>query len=172
MEEIYQNSYFEDLLTEYEKLVFSICYRMTNNYFDAQDLTQETFISVYKVMESFDEKNEKAYITRIATNKCLDHLKRAERRTMPSEDEELERGSPPVDSAEKQVMEIVVMEQLEKCCNRLKEPYKTVAYEYFYKGKTAKEIAEHINANVHTVQTQIRRVRKVLRTQWDKEELR
>ena len=123
-------------------------------------------------MESFDEKNEKAYITRVATNKCLDHLKRAERRTMPSEDEELERGSPPVDSAEKQVMEIVVMEQLEKCCNRLKEPYKTVAYEYFYKGKTAKEIAEHINANVHTVQTQIRRVRKVLRTQWDKEELR
>ena len=172
MEEIYQNSYFEDLLTKYEKLVFSICYRMTNNYFDAQDLTQETFISVYKVMESFDEKNEKAYITRIATNKCLDHLKRAERRTMPSEDEELERGSPPVDSAEKQVMEIVVMEQLEKCCNRLKEPYKTVAYEYFYKGKTAKEIAEHITANVHTVQTQIRRVRKVLRTQWDKEELR
>lgn len=172
MEEIYQNSYFEDLLTKYEKLVFSICYRMTNNYFDAQDLTQETFISVYKVMESFDEKNEKAYITRIATNKCLDHLKRAERRTMPSEDEELERGSPPVDSAEKQVMEIVVMEQLEKCCNRLKEPYKTVAYEYFYKGKTAKEIAEYINANVHTVQTQIRRVRKVLRTQWDKEELR
>ena len=172
MEEIYQNSYFEDLLTKYEKLVFSICYRMTNNYFDAQDLTQETFISVYKFMESFDEKNEKAYITRIATNKCLDHLKRAERRTMPSEDEELERGSPLVDSAEKQVMEIVVMEQLEKCCNRLKEPYKTVAYEYFYKGKTAKEIAEHINANVHTVQTQIRRVRKVLRTQWDKEELR
>ena len=172
MEEIYQNSYFDDLLTKYEKLVFSICYRMTNNFFDAQDLTQETFISVYKVMESFDEKNEKAYITRVATNKCLDHLKRAERRTMPSEDEELERGSPPVDSAEKQVMEIVVMEQLEKCCNRLKEPYKTVAYEYFYKGKTAKEIAEHINANVHTVQTQIRRVRKVLRTQWDKEELR
>ena len=172
MEEIYQNSYFEDLLSKYEKLVFSICYRMTNNYFDAQDLTQETFISVYKVIESFDEKNEKAYITRIATNKCLDHLKRAERRTMPSEDEELERGSPLVDSAEKQVMEIVVMEQLEKCCNRLKEPYKTVAYEYFYKGKTAKEIAEHINANVHTVQTQIRRVRKVLRTQWDKEELR
>ncbi|WP_297135840.1 RNA polymerase sigma factor [uncultured Eubacterium sp.] len=172
MEEIYQNSYFEDLLTKYEKLVFSICYRMTNNYFDAQDLTQETFISVYKVIESFDEKNEKAYITRITTNKCLDHLKNAERRTMPSENEELERGSPPVDSAEKQVMEIVVMEQLEKCCNRLKEPYKTVAYEYFYKGKTAKEIAEHINANVHTVQTQIRRVRKVLRTQWDKEELR
>lgn len=172
MEEIYQNNYFEDLLTKYEKLVFSICYRMTNNYFDAQDLTQETFISVYKVIESFDEKNEKAYITRITTNKCLDHLKNAERRTMPSENEELERGSPPVDSAEKQVMEIVVMEQLEKNCNKLKEPYKSVAYEYFYKGKTAKEIAIQRNVNLHTVQTQIGRARKVLRTQWDKEELR
>ena len=113
MKQINQDNYFEDLLTKYEKLVFSICYRMTNNYFDAQDLTQETFFSVYRVIESFDKKNEKAYITRITTNKCLDHLKKAERRTIPSEDEELERGSPPVDSAENQVMEIVVMEQLE-----------------------------------------------------------
>ena len=169
MEEINQDNYFEDLLTKYEKLVFSICYRMTNNYFDAQDLTQETFLSVYRVIESFDKKNEKAYITRITTNKCLDHLKKAERRTIPSEDEELERGSPPVDSAEKQVMEIVVMEQLEKCCNKLKEPYKTVAFEYFYKGKTAKEIAMKKNANLHTVQTQIGRVRKVLKKLWQEE---
>ena len=83
MEQINQDNYFEDLLTKYEKLVFSICYRMTNNYFDAQDLTQETFFSVYRVIESFDKKNEKAYITRITTNKCLDHLKKAERRTIP-----------------------------------------------------------------------------------------
>ena len=67
MEQINQDNYFEDLLTKYEKLVFSICYRMTNNYFDAQDLTQETFFSVYRVIESFDKKNEKAYITRITT---------------------------------------------------------------------------------------------------------
>ena len=142
---------------------------MTNNYFDAQDLTQETVFSVYRVIESFDKKNEKAYITRITTNKCLDHLKKAERRTIPSEDEELERGSPPVDSAENQVMEIVVMEQLEKCCNKLKEPYKTVAFEYFYKGKTAKEIAIQKNVNLHTVQTQIGRVRKVLKKLWQEE---
>ncbi len=169
MKQINQDNYFEDLLTKYEKLVFSICYRMTNNYFDAQDLTQETFFSVYRVIESFDKKNEKAYITRITTNKCLDHLKKAERRTIPSEDEELERGSPPVDSAENQVMEIVVMEQLEKCCNKLKEPYKTVAFEYFYKGKTAKEIAIQKNVNLHTVQTQIGRVRKVLKKLWQEE---
>ena len=49
MEQINQDNYFEDLLTKYEKLVFSICYRMTNNYFDAQDLTQETFFSVYNI---------------------------------------------------------------------------------------------------------------------------
>ena len=96
-------------------------------------------------------------------------MKKAERRTIPSGDEELERGSPPVDSAENQVMEIVVMEQLEKCCNKLKEPYKTIAFEYFYKGKTAKEIAIQKNVNLHTVQTQISRVRKVLKKLWHEE---
>lgn len=59
MEEIYQNSYFEDLLTKYEKLVFSICYRMTNNYFDAQDLTQELLFRFTKLWNPLMRKMKK-----------------------------------------------------------------------------------------------------------------
>lgn len=170
-EEESQSIKFVKMLNQYEKLVFSICYRMTNNYFDSEDLTQETFLSVYKSMDTFDGGNEKAFITRIATNKCLDYLKRAERRTKPGQEVEIERGSPPTDSAERKVMEIVVMERLLDCCKKLKKPYNKVAYSYFYEGKTAREIAEATETNLNTVQTQIQRIRKELKKQWSKEEL-
>ena len=32
---------FIDILEKYEKLAFSVCYKMTGNYFDAEDMTQE-----------------------------------------------------------------------------------------------------------------------------------
>lgn len=59
---------------------------MVKNPFDAQDLTQETFLSAYKKLPEFDGTYEKAWISRIATNKCLDYLKNAARRSEPKED--------------------------------------------------------------------------------------
>ena len=80
---------FVELLKKYEKLAFSVCYKMTQNYFDAEDLTQETFLAVYKSLAEFDGVNPGGFITRIATNKCLDYLKRADRRATPTEDDVL-----------------------------------------------------------------------------------
>ena len=70
-----QTKRLEIALEQYERLIFSICYRMVGDYFDAQDVTQETFLTYYKVLERFNGQNEKAFLTKIATNKCLDFLK-------------------------------------------------------------------------------------------------
>ena len=43
----------EKAMEQYEKLIFSICYRMLGDYFDSQDMTQETFLTYYKVLEGF-----------------------------------------------------------------------------------------------------------------------
>ena len=78
---------FAEFLTKYEKLVYTLCYRMSGNPFDAQDLTQDTFLSAYQRLSEFDGAHERAWICRIATNKCLDFLKSASRRTLPAEEE-------------------------------------------------------------------------------------
>ena len=65
----------EKAMEQYEKLIFSICYRMLGDYFDAQDMTQETFLTYYRVLDRFDGQNEKAFLTKIATNKCFYFLK-------------------------------------------------------------------------------------------------
>lgn len=162
---------FELLLNQYEKLVFSICYRMTGDYFEAEDLTQETFLSLYKALPNYDGKNPGGFVTRIASNKCLDYLKSAQRRAKPVEDTMLEQNSSSVPPPEEQMMKQEVKQDLRRVCQNLKPPYSEVAMSYFYDGKTAGEIAEQSGKKVKTVQTQIRRARSMLRKLLKKEEL-
>ena len=61
-----------ELIAEYKNLVFSVCIKMTGDYFASEDITQETFISAYEHWGEFDGSNEKAWLCRIAANKCVD----------------------------------------------------------------------------------------------------
>ena len=72
------------LMDRYQNLIFSICYQMTGDYFAAEDLTQDTFVSAYRNLEQFDGSYEKAWLCRIAANKCTDYLKSAKRRSEPA----------------------------------------------------------------------------------------
>lgn len=158
-------------LNQYEKLIFSICYRMVGNYFDAQDLTQETFLSFYKVLPRFDGQNEKGFLTKIATNKCLDYLKQTKRREIPSETPVLENNSSTVPPPEEEVLEKLVNKRLETLCQSLKPPYNQVATEYYCHSRTAKEIAQSNGKNLKTIQTQISRAKKMLQKLYPKKDL-
>ena len=52
--------YLSNLIDRYQNLVFSICYKITKDYFAAEDLTQETFLSAFQHRASFEGGNEKA----------------------------------------------------------------------------------------------------------------
>ena len=142
----------EKAMEQYEKLIFSICYRMLGDYFDAQDMTQETFLTYYRVLDRFDGQNEKAFLTKIATNKCLDILKSKRRKEMPAEDDILESNVGTVSSVEEAFLEEEINQELINACRDLKPPYNEVAYEFYCCDKTAREIAE----------TQISRAKKML----------
>ena len=77
------------LVNQYKNLVFSVCLKLTGDYFVAEDITQETFILAYTHYESFDGNAEKAWICRIASNKCIDYQRQAARRLTYMPEEEL-----------------------------------------------------------------------------------
>src|SRR4051812_40294244 len=60
------------------------CYRMLGSFHEAEDLVQETFLRAWKGRDAFQGRSSvRAWLSRIATNACLDVLKSAQRRILP-----------------------------------------------------------------------------------------
>ncbi len=168
--QIGKEAYLQYLMDTYQNLIFSICYKMTGNYFDAEDLTQDTFLAAYKALDSFDGTYEKAWLARIAANRCINYCNSCQRRLCyAAEAETLEAVSDTTQSAEQQVLEQEVRQQLKENCLKLKSPYKEVALAYFYEEMDAAAIAGRYGRNIKTVQTQIYRARDALRKLYGKE---
>ena len=49
-----EKQYLEYLIKQYQNLIYSICLKSVGNPFDAEDLTQEVFLSAYKNLSRFD----------------------------------------------------------------------------------------------------------------------
>lgn len=67
---------FEELYQRHHRRVFNLCYRMTNNVAEAEDLTQEVFIQLYHKAGSF--RGDAAFTTwlhRLTINKVLMHFR-------------------------------------------------------------------------------------------------
>lgn len=170
MEKIDSNENFIRLVNQYQNLIFSICLKLTGDYFVAEDLTQETFISAFKYIDSFDGQSEKAWICRIASNKAIDYLKAAKRREVPTLQEDMQ-NEPIANGADplQKILNREVMEEMKERCQALKPPYDEVATEHFIRGKTAKEIANQSGVPLNTVQTRLYRAREMLKTSMSKE---
>lgn len=159
---------------------------MTSDYFASEDLTQDTFLSAYKHLSDFDGKYEKAWICRIATNKCLDYMQSAGRRSIPMEDVGMEevrgpdRGSRVMGQSiqeeqslrqtpESICLEKEVRETLLARCLSLKPPYDGISKAYYYDEMDMAEIARSRGVKLKTVQTQVYRARDMLRKMYIKE---
>ncbi len=173
VEKITNQEYLVQLMDQYQNLVYSICLKYTKDRYTAEDLAQDTFFSAYLHLNSFDRENEKAWIARIASNKCLDYLKSASRRIEYMENyEKVEDGVLETNTgAEDVFLKQDEREKIRMACESLSPPYNQVARQYFYEEKTAKEIAQGQNLSVKTVQTQIYRARSKLQEELIKEGL-
>ncbi len=82
---------FRQLVTAYQQKVFHVVYRMIGDAEEAEDLSQEVFITVFKSIDSFREESKfSTWLYRIAINHCKNRIKylgrRARHRTQNLED--------------------------------------------------------------------------------------
>ena len=169
MVKINKEEEFELIAAQYQKLIFTVCLSFIKNYFDAEDLTQETFLSAYNHFGTFDGKNPKAWLTAIAANKCRDYLKSPLRKTANLSTEELDCIEDSRASPEQEAINNDNVSMIHKFCGRLKEPYRTVATSYFCGNVKLSQLSRTTGQNLKTLETQLYRAKKLLKAMWEEE---
>ncbi|HHY83600.1 MAG TPA: sigma-70 family RNA polymerase sigma factor [Clostridiales bacterium] len=161
---------FEELISTYEKKIYNYCLRMTNSREDAEDLTQEVFVRVYKSIKTFKGSSQLAtWIYRIAHNVCIDKYRKSKASVVSisqlknQEDEreiELPSRSP---SPEDHVIRSEQQKLLLQCINRLKPEYRSVIILRDIQHYSYEEISDILNVPLGTVKSHINRARAALR---------
>jgi RNA polymerase sigma-70 factor (ECF subfamily) len=158
---------FEELLDAYETRVYRLALRFTGNIPDAEDVTQDVFLGVYKGLAHFrGDAALGTWIYRVAMNHCLEYRRKRRLESIPY-DEELTLTSSdwrddPEQSADKQELS----ERVEAALKCLSPQHRDVIVLHELQGLTYQEVAATLNVPVGTVKSRLsnafRRLRDLL----------
>ncbi|MBX6341752.1 MAG: sigma-70 family RNA polymerase sigma factor [Thermomicrobiaceae bacterium] len=160
---------FNLLVERYERVVYALCLRMLRDGPAAEDAAQDTFIRAYTSLDQFQGAHLRAWLLRIATNRCYDLLRARARRpadSLEAEAEEPGRGleieahaSDPVEEAARRELQA----RLEAALARLPADQRLVVLLHDVHGYQYDEIAEITGVALGTVKSRLSRGRASLR---------
>lgn len=166
---VIQKEQFANYIKQNERLIITICLSFTKNYFDAEDLAQQTFLSAYTNFSKFNGVNFKAWVTKIAINKCKDFLKSPARAIHSLSDDEFECLKDKGDTPEDMILKKHSNKKIYSLCKKLKEPYREVSVNYFCEDIKLSDMAKDTGKSLKTLQTHLYRAKKLLKVLWKEE---
>lgn len=154
----------ERLFRDYHGYVLNVCRRILKNREDAEDMTQNVFIHIFRKISLYrGESRLKTWIHRIAVNHCLMLIRKNSRLPFAETIEEKEFALPAPGSQNPRRPSIDHKILLEKCIPQLPAGMKKVFILYDVRGFNHEETARALNLSVGTVKSQLHKARKNLR---------
>jgi len=158
---------FQEILARYRTPIYNLCWRMTRNDEDARDLGQEVFIKVFRLLDRFDEEYAfHSWLFRIATNHCIDHLRRQRLRFLSFErdgggvDEEAVMQVPSDDPGPDELLQRrEAVARLEEIIAELPPHYRVITLLRHDQQLSYEEIAESLQLPLGTVKSRVNRAR-------------
>lgn len=160
---------YNELVVKYQRMAFSVAYRMLQREDEAEDAVQDSFIKAYRALETFRGGQFKSWLMRIVVNTCYDVL-RSEKRYVSQSIEEEPVGDTPatplVDKSESPHEYVERMElgaHIELGMQSLPTDQRLVLMLCDIHGYAYDEIAEITGQPMGTVKSRINRARAKLR---------
>ena len=160
---------WEAIVRQHWRKVFNVAYKFVGKHDEAEDLTQDIFLKIFKALNTFDRRaNFQTWIISIARNLCIDHYRsvRKERETIAREVDAGELS--PVSNEASPLLQLErsdLRDMLRRALDQLPETLKTAVVLRDLHELAYQEIAERLGLPEGTVKSRINRGRLELARQ-------
>lgn len=162
---------FERIVTMTEKQIYNLALSITRSHEDAEDVTQETYLRLWRARADFRGASVKSYIFRIAHNTAIDLMRKQSRieRTSASpyiDEDELARESidpDPIYRPDEAYLRKLTAETVRSCINELPLPMRELIVMRDMDGLSYRDIASILGIPEGSVKSGIFRAREKLR---------
>lgn len=156
----------EELFNRYQNVVWRVCYSFMRNSQDAEDLTQEVFLRVYRNLSKFEGRSSlKTWIYRIAINTCQNEIRRLKRRPQLADTDmqTVAEFLPAATTTEKEWQKINLHGQLATAFSQLRPEEFDILTLRDVEERPYSEIAELLSINLSAAKMRAKRARESLK---------
>jgi RNA polymerase sigma factor (sigma-70 family) len=154
---------WDDVVREHADRVYRLAYRLTGNQHDAEDLTQETFVRVFRSLASYRPGTFEGWLHRITTNLFLDMVRRRSRIRMEALPKDSDR-LPGLGPEPEQVFSDTHLDPLlQEALDELPPEFRAAVVLCDVEGLSYEEIGATLGVKLGTVRSRIHRGRAALR---------
>ncbi len=155
---------WDQVVRDHADRVYRLAYRLSGNPHDAEDLTQETFIRVFRSLGSYKPGTFEGWLHRITTNLFLDMVRRRSRLRMEGLPEDTDRLVGDGLSPEQVYAETHLDPDLQQALDDLPPEFRAAVVLCDVEGLSYEEIGATLGVKLGTVRSRIHRGRLALRT--------
>lgn len=153
---------WSELVAEHADGVYRLAYRLAGNQHDAEDLTQETFMRVFRSLDRYEPGTFKGWLHRITTNLFLDMVRHRQKIRMEQLPEDYDRV-PGAATPEEVYSEANLDPALQRALDELSPDFRVAVVLCDVVGMSYEEIAATLGVKMGTVRSRIHRARAQLR---------
>ncbi|NYD42805.1 RNA polymerase sigma factor SigE [Nocardioides panaciterrulae] len=156
---------WDQIVERHSDRVYRLAYRLTGNRPDAEDLTQEVFVRVFRSLDTYTPGTFEGWLHRITTNLFLDQARRKQRiRFDALSDERAHRLRSSAPSPDAAYADQTFDDDIERALATLPPDFRAAVVLCDVEGLAYEEIAEILDTKLGTVRSRIHRGRAMLRS--------
>ncbi|NGN95415.1 RNA polymerase sigma factor SigE [Nocardioides sp. KC13] len=155
---------WDEIVEKHSDRVYRLAYRLTGNRPDAEDLTQEVFVRVFRSLDTYSPGTFEGWLHRITTNLFLDQARRKQRiRFDALSDERASRLTSSGPTPDLAYTDQRFDDDIERALATLPPDFRAAVVLCDVEGLSYEEISEILGAKLGTVRSRIHRGRAMLR---------